>query len=218
MQKSRLPLFAAAILSMTALLASSSQVHAQRGYVYRGHPGGFYRPYGYYPHGYYRPYPFIGVGIGIGLYAPYYGSYAYPIAPGYLYEPYPVVVGSAPLAPPAPSAVAQAPTEKPAPDGAAHLQLLVPEHADVVIDGNKISQSGKVREIVSPTLQPATRYTYRISVRYSDGKGQPVDDTREIRFQANDWFTIDFTRPAPPPAAAAPPAPYTLQLVPSPAK
>jgi hypothetical protein len=55
-------------------------------------------------------------------------------------------------------------------------------------------------------------------VRYSDGKGQPVDDTREIRFHANDWFTIDFTRPAPPPAAAAPPAPVTLQVVPSSAK
>jgi len=66
-----------------------SQVHAQRGYVYRATPAAFYRPYGYYPHGYYRPYPFIGVGIGIGLYAPYYGSYAYPIAPGYVYEPYP---------------------------------------------------------------------------------------------------------------------------------
>jgi len=106
-----------------------------------------------------------------------------------------VVVGAAPQASPA---SVQAPAEKPVPDSAAHLQLLVPEHADVVIDGNKIAQSGKVREIVSPTLQPATRYTYRISVRYSDGKGQPVDDTREIRFHANDW--LQSTSPARAPA------------------
>ena len=95
----------------------------------------------------------------------------------------------------------------PPPDDAGHLQVIVPENADVLIDGAKTTQSGTTREFVSPSLDPKKRYSYRISVRYVDAKGKAVDDTRDIQFQANDWFTIDFTRPAPlpPPTPALPP-------------
>jgi uncharacterized protein (TIGR03000 family) len=127
-----------------------------------------------------------------------------------------VIVGAAPQVP----QISQSPStaqssEKPAPDGAGHLQLHVPENAEVFIDGTKISQTGTTREIVTPTLKPGTRYTYRISVRYADASGKVADDTREIRFQADDWFAIDFTRPAPPPGTAPAPAPLQLQQAPS---
>jgi uncharacterized protein (TIGR03000 family) len=214
-QTKRATVLAAVALSLATMFLATTQAQAQHvryGYGYRG---GYYRPYGYYPYGY-RGYPFIGVGIGVGFYAPYYGSYAYPIAPGYVYSPYPttVIAGAPPQAPQVSQApvTAQAP-ERPAPDGAGHLQLIVPERAEVFIDGSKISQTGAMREIVTPPLKAGTRYTYRISVRHSDASGKSVDDTREIRFQADDWFAIDFTRAAPP-AAASPPAPLQLQQAP----
>src|SRR5437588_12810233 len=79
--------------ALATLLLGSAPVQAQ----HRGggfYHGGFYhggygwgRPYGYYPYGFYRPYYGVGafglgLGLGLGLgglYAPYYGSYAYPL-------------------------------------------------------------------------------------------------------------------------------------------
>jgi hypothetical protein len=34
--------------------------------------------------------------------------------------------------------------------------------------------------------------------------GKPVNDRRLIHVRANDWFRIDFTRPAPPERVTAP--------------
>jgi uncharacterized protein (TIGR03000 family) len=213
MPKNLTYLIAAPLLATAALLVGTAPAHAQHG---RGGYHGYYHGgYGWYHHGvypgWYRPYPFIGVGIGVGFYAPYYGSYAYPVAPGVVYPAYPyapVVVGSAPGGAPSDQAPPQQqPTEKPPPDNAGHFQLMVPANADVYIEGQKIAQTGTTREIVTPPVTPGTRYTYKISVRYTNAQGQPVDDTRDISFQANDWFSIDFTRPAPPRANAPPPNP-----------
>jgi uncharacterized protein (TIGR03000 family) len=207
-----------------AMLLSTAPLHAQ----HRGggfYHGGFYHhgPYGwgYRPYGWYRPYPFygfglgLGVGLGLGLYAPYYGSYAYPLPPGYVYSPYPAaVIANAPpagtvLDPNAQPAPQQTP-QRPPPDNAGHLQLFVPENAEVYIDGKKIEQTGTTREIVSPPVTPGTRYTYKISVRYTDAQGKATNDTRDITFQANDWFSLDFTRPAPPQATPGVPPPQPL--------
>jgi uncharacterized protein (TIGR03000 family) len=194
---------------IVALLLASSDVCAQHGRYYGPYHGGFYphgyyRPYGY-PYGWYRPY---GVSIGIGFYVPYYGSYAYPVAPTYVVPaaPYaaPVVVGASPADPAGQPPTGAVASQKPPADNAGHFQLMVPENAEVLIDGKQIVQTGPVREIVTPALQAGTRYTYKFSVRYTNAQGKAVDDTREIHFQANDWFAIDFTRPAPPPAAAPP--------------
>jgi uncharacterized protein (TIGR03000 family) len=187
--------------------------HGYGGYgLYR--PYGFY-PYGYYPYGWYRPYYPV-VGIGIGFYVPYYGSYAYPVAPAVIVDGSagsPPVVANAPPgnAPPPGTAPDAPPANKPPPDNAGHLQLKVPENAEVFVDGVQITQSGPTREIISPPVKVGTRYTYKISVRYTDAQGKAVNDTRDINFQANDWFSIDFTRPAPPMANPPPP---TVELVP----
>src|SRR5207237_10503402 len=87
--------------------------------------------------------------------------------------------------------------EQPRQENAVHLQLLVPENAEVYFDGAKTSQTGKRREFTSPPLSPGNRYTYRVSVRYTGPDGKQVNDTRDIYIRPNDWFTIDFTRPAP---------------------
>lgn len=89
-------------------------------------------------------------------------------------------------------------SEKPAPDGSAHLLLTVPENAEVLIDGKKTTQTGTTREFVTPQLTPGERYVYTFTVRYTNSRGNVMDDSRDIRFVADDWFSIDFTRPAPP--------------------
>jgi uncharacterized protein (TIGR03000 family) len=83
---------------------------------------------------------------------------------------------------------------------------MVPENAEVFFGGVKTSQTGKVREYVSPPLTPGEVSTYRISVRSTGADGRPVNDTRDIRVHANDWSSIDFTRPAPPEARPVAPA------------
>jgi uncharacterized protein (TIGR03000 family) len=195
------------------------------GYYHGGngfHPyyGGFHGPF--YGAGLYRPYYGFGLGLGLGLglgyglgggfgyggYAPYYGAgYGAAVPPAVVYAPgaYGNGYGAAPgAALPPPNGQTQSP---PAPDNAAHLQLIVPDNAEVWFDGARTSQTGKVREFTSPTLTPGSNYTYKISVRYIDAKGQPVNDTRNIHVRPNDWFSIDFTRPEPPNPPTAPPNP-----------
>jgi uncharacterized protein (TIGR03000 family) len=92
----------------------------------------------------------------------------------------------------------------PPPDNAAHLQLVVPENAEVHVEGDKTTQTGPIREFVSPPLAAGKVFNYAISVRYTDANGKPVNDQRVIHVRANDWFRIDFTRPAPPEPAPAP--------------
>ena len=171
--------------------------------AYRGYGYGAYRPYysafrGYY-HNYYRNYFPYYFPFAFGFYFPYYGGVgyypSYDAGQGTYDGGYVPPVASDSQVPPS--------TDRPPPDDAAHLQLTVPENAEVIIDGNKTIQTGTVREFVSPTLKAGTTYSYRITVRYPDATGKAVEDTRDIRFTANDWFAIDFTRP--PPAPTAPP-------------
>ena len=170
-----------------------------------GHRGLVYRPY--YGFGFFGSFDGYGIstGYGYGLdaygaYAPYYGGLAFPA--------YPLAAYASALPAPIVASQPQNPADRPPPDDLAHLQLLVPENAEVVIDGMKTTQTGTTREFVSPALSPGTKYRYKITVRYTDAKGKQVEDAREIRFQANDWFSIDFPRPAPPQTA---PVPMPLQ-------
>jgi uncharacterized protein (TIGR03000 family) len=165
----------------------------------------FFRPY--YASSFYLPYYGFGgfwpYGLGFyGAYAPYYGGLgmaAYASA-------YPPIVdqGQPQVAPPTTG-------ERPPPDEALHLQLTVPENAEVIIDGVKTTGTGTTREFVSPPLSQGSRYTYKVTVRHMDANGKTVDDVRDIRFQANDWFSIDFTRPAPGPMPLPLPKPKTTK-------
>jgi uncharacterized protein (TIGR03000 family) len=143
----------------------------------------------YAPYGYFRPYYGYGLG-GIGLGGVGLGGYGY-------YRPYyasPVIVAPG-VTPPNPAVAPIDPT--PPSDNAAHLQLIVPENAEVLFDGGKTQQTGTTREFVSPPLPPGKVYSYTITVRSTDANGKTNVDKRVINVQANDWFRIDFTRPAP---------------------
>lgn len=197
------------------------------------HYGGFYNPhyghafYGPYRHGLYAPYGFyrpyygsglalgglglfgLGMGLGYGL-GGYGGGYG-------LYRPYyggttivnpTTIVMTPPATPPlgGPGGTAAPPVAQtpPPPDNAAHLQLMVPQNAEVLFNGDTTTQMGTVREFVSPPLTPDKSFDYTITVRYIDANGKSNTDRRVIHVRANDWFRVDFTRPAPPEPVPAP--------------
>lgn len=198
------------------------------GFYYPHNPYAYYGPYRpglYAPYGYYRPYynyyafgTGLGLGLGVGglglgglggyglggyglggygVYQPYYGGVGVGVAP-------PAVVAGQTASPPladGQGGVAQTP---PPPDNAAHLQLVVPENAEVLFDGGRTTQTGTTREFISPQLPAGKLFDYTITVRYNDASGKEVTDKRVIHVRANDWFRVDFTRPAPPEPIPAP--------------
>jgi uncharacterized protein (TIGR03000 family) len=219
-----------AALATTLLVAGGAAAHGHGGhhggayhggYAHAGHYHGGYggfAPYygrGFYPFyggGFYRPYygyglgglGVIGLGIGAGgggyglggygSYLPYYGGYGLGA---------PVVVDNSLSVPVQPASPPPAQTPPP-PDNAAHLQLVVPDTAQVFFGGEQTNQTGPIREFVSPPLTPGKVFTYTIAVRYKAPDGQSINDRRLIHVRANDWFRIDFTRPAPPERSPAP--------------
>jgi uncharacterized protein (TIGR03000 family) len=74
--------------------------------------------------------------------------------------------------------------------------LIVPPNAEVWFDGAKTSQTGPEREFISPVLAPGKSYTYSVRVRSTSEDGRVSDETRDIHVRANDWWSVDFTRPA----------------------
>ncbi|HZV04007.1 MAG TPA: TIGR03000 domain-containing protein [Gemmataceae bacterium] len=102
---------------------------------------------------------------------------------------------------PAPTGNAPSPTTNPAPTpNTARLQLLVPENAEVLVEGNKTAATGTVRHFVSPPLDPGKNMLYAVTVRYKDADGKPIEETHSVRVRANDDLRIDCT---PQPAAQA---------------
>jgi uncharacterized protein (TIGR03000 family) len=103
----------------------------------------------------------------------------------------------------APQAPSRPPAEKlpqPTPNSA-HLQLLVPENAEVLVEGSKTATTGTIREFESPPLTPGKNMLYSITVRYTDAAGKPVEETHSVRVRANDQLRIDCTKPAEKPLA-----------------
>ena len=177
----------------------------RRGYLSGGYGGFFKRYYGY---GYYGP------NINLGPVSSQCGGTAFVYAaarPGHgLSKHGHEAVSAAPcdlggilpgggMNPPSQPAnePGRAPAEKvpPPTPNAAHLQLLVPEKAEVLVEGVKTRTTGAVRDFISPPLAPGRNMTYTVAVRYTDGDGKPVEATHSVRVRANDRLRIDCTRP-----------------------
>ncbi|MGH7225014.1 MAG: TIGR03000 domain-containing protein, partial [Gemmataceae bacterium] len=76
------------------------------------------------------------------------------------------------------------------------LQILVPENAEVLVEGSKTTTIGTVRDFISPPLTPGKNMTYAITVRYPDAGGKTVEETHSIRVRANDQLRIDCSKQA----------------------
>jgi uncharacterized protein (TIGR03000 family) len=193
-----------------------------RAYSGAGYYGFFRRYYGY---GYYGPNYRTGSGgenYGLGegcLFSPRRACLGRNHS-GVVKSPYYVPPGPIPFSPPCgmnvaahatnPSAgpaagTAQPPAEKAAPEklppptgNTAQLQLIVPENAEVLVNGGKTRKTGTVREFVSPPLAPGKNLVYTIAVRHTDAGGKITEDTHTVRVQPNARLRIDCTRPATP--------------------
>jgi uncharacterized protein (TIGR03000 family) len=96
-----------------------------------------------------------------------------------------------------PNAARQPPEKLPPPTpNSARLRILVPENAEVLVEGNKTATTGTVREFDSPPLTPGKNMIYSILVRYTDAGGKKIEETHSIRVHANDRLDIDCTKPA----------------------
>jgi uncharacterized protein (TIGR03000 family) len=196
------------------------------GIGYRGYYGGYRGYYGAYRDYRYPGYPYRYVPYGAALgwsavgvpaypYVSCYARYYVPsggtteFAPGSVSYTYNAASPSVSIGTPlggdnvAPSFSTQPqdmPPEDeqpPVPNNTARLMLLVPENEQVWFDGQGTSETGKEREFVTPVLTPGKIYSYTIRVWGTTGDGRPIDQTRDIRVRANDWWSIDFTKPAP---------------------
>jgi uncharacterized protein (TIGR03000 family) len=167
------------------------------GYGRYGGAIGFFGGFGGYGFGY----PFGGLGLPyLGYNAGWGGAYPYSYY-GYGSRPYNTYSSTYP-ATPADYGITQSNSETPPPkDNMAHLLVIVPENADLWFNGTKTKQSGPQREFVSPELDPEKRYNYEVKVRWKEN-GKEVEQVRQVHVKANDWMTVDFTKPEQAPKAA----------------
>jgi uncharacterized protein (TIGR03000 family) len=86
-----------------------------------------------------------------------------------------------------------APAESPA--NVARVQLVVPENAEVLVEGVKTAATGTLRDFVTPPLPPDENMLYTIVVRTAGSDGKAVEDARTVRIRANDQLRLDFTNP-----------------------
>jgi uncharacterized protein (TIGR03000 family) len=70
------------------------------------------------------------------------------------------------------------------------IRMMVPANAEVWFDGVKTTQTGSLRQFVSPALVGGKAYSYR--VRIVAGGEQSMDVTQPLAVRAGDRLTIDF--------------------------
>jgi uncharacterized protein (TIGR03000 family) len=160
--------------------------------------------------GYYGAYPYFdgGYPYAYGGYPSSYGSYPYNV-PDYSYldaQPYVPPppdysdyygtpgygdTTPRPSVPPAMDRVPQATT-----DTTAHIDVMVPDSAEVWVEGVKTQQTGSLRHFVSPPLTPGREFSYDIRAKWTDKDGKVVDRTRPVQVHAGGQTMVNFTAPA----------------------
>jgi uncharacterized protein (TIGR03000 family) len=180
------------LLAAAALCALPSVGSAQ--------PPPYYSPYHYLRHGtYYDPYLYSAPGTSPGS---YWGTAAYVY--GDAYSPYDYLRHGTYAAPshygaysrPAYYGYTRPELQAvPVNDPRAFIQVRVPAAAEIWFDGDKTSQSGAVRDFVSPALQTGRSFTYEIRARWTDDSGKVIDKTKQVKVEAGKQSTADFLSP-----------------------
>jgi uncharacterized protein (TIGR03000 family) len=81
----------------------------------------------------------------------------------------------------------------------AHIQVKLPSAAaEVWIEGTAMSQTGALRDFVSPPLNVNDSYTYEIRARWRGSDGMR-SEVRRIPVRAGGHYRVDFTKPMPTP-------------------
>jgi uncharacterized protein (TIGR03000 family) len=142
--------------------------------------------YGAYPY-YSGAYPYYSGG-SYGAYPDYYApDYSYPDIQPYVatpdYSGYSSPQSERPASPSVPSTTT---------DTTAHLDVMVPDSAQVWVEGAKTQQTGSLRHFVSPALTPGQDFTYDIRARWTDENGNVVDRTRHVPVHAGGQVMVNF--------------------------
>jgi uncharacterized protein (TIGR03000 family) len=74
----------------------------------------------------------------------------------------------------------------------ASIQVRVPANAEIWFDNQKMSQTGSLRDFVSPPLETGKQFTYNLRVRWTDSSGKVIDQTKQVEVQAGQQSTADF--------------------------
>jgi uncharacterized protein (TIGR03000 family) len=80
-------------------------------------------------------------------------------------------------------------------DNAVLIAVRVPDSAVIWFDGDKRTETGSLREFVTPPLHPGQRYTYEIKAQWVEN-GQEVLQTRKVDIYAGDRLMVNLLAPA----------------------
>jgi uncharacterized protein (TIGR03000 family) len=72
--------------------------------------------------------------------------------------------------------------------------MKLPANAKVWFEGVKTSQTGSVRDYVSPSLDPGKTFDYQIRVRWTEN-GHRVEQQRKVTVRPNGRTVVDLTSP-----------------------
>jgi uncharacterized protein (TIGR03000 family) len=75
------------------------------------------------------------------------------------------------------------------------IGVRVPANAEVWFEDQKTSQTGNVRNFVSPPLQSDQKYTYHIRARWTEN-GRQVEKDRKLEVHPGDRLFVNFMRPS----------------------
>lgn len=81
-----------------------------------------------------------------------------------------------------------------APAGTVLFNIQVPETAVITFNGDKTSQTGTVRQFVTPQLDPSRIYTYEIKASWMEA-GREIIRTRKIQVRAGELEVVNFLQP-----------------------
>jgi uncharacterized protein (TIGR03000 family) len=141
----------------------------------------------------------------------YWNDYAYDPGPAYMYTP----DGNYTVTEQPPQPPADMPKLD---DNAVLIAVRVPDSAVIWFDGDKTTQTGSLREFITPPLEAGQKYTYEIKAQWMEN-GKEVSRTRQMDIYAGDRLMVNFLAPAkssaPRPAPLKPPTPVPPAPAPS---
>ena len=72
------------------------------------------------------------------------------------------------------------------------IQVHAPANAEIWFEGSKTSQTGSVRNFVSPPLTSGKTFSYDVRAHWTDSNGKAVDKTQTVKIQAGGRSNVSF--------------------------